>query len=278
MHNLWHFIEKHSNFLLLLILEVVAFFLIIGSHRFQSGNFFNASNYIVASINQRFSNVASYFSLTSLNDKLHTENALLYEQMHSFHLQNETLKEKVMLDSISTPKNSFHYIPAMVVDFTTNQQHNYIILNKGRNDNLREGMGVVCEQGVIGTIKQVSNHYSIVMPMINTDTHISCRIKKNNYVCFTQWNGVHYDKLNLTDIARHINITPGDTIITSGYSQVFPEGMLVGVVEDVQDDESESYLEVQMHTYVDFRSLKYVYAIDNPLKVELDSVYHSITD
>lgn len=276
MRNLWQFIEKHSNFLLLLILEVVAFSLIIGSHRFQYGNFFNASNYIVASINQRFSNVVSYFSLTSLNDKLHKENALLYEQMHSFQLQNESLKEMVMQDSITTPQNSFQYIPAMVVDFTTNQQHNYIILNKGRNEHLREGMGVVCEQGVVGTIKQVSNHYSIVMPMINTDIHISCRIKKNKYVCFTQWNGVHYDRLCLTDIARHINITHGDTIVTSGYSQVFPEGMMVGIVEDVQDDESESYLDVQMRTYVDFRSLKYVYAIDNPLKEELDSMYHNI--
>ena len=98
MRNLWQFIEKHSNFLLLLILEVVAFSLIIGSHRFQYGNFFNASNYIVASINQRFSNVVSYFSLTSLNDKLHKENALLYEQMHSFQLQNESLEEMVMQD------------------------------------------------------------------------------------------------------------------------------------------------------------------------------------
>lgn len=270
MQNLWKFILRYSNTLLFVLIEVLAvvwFFL--SEHKPRSG-MFGAANTVVATLNNGASGVSEYFSLRSTNDELAKENARLKEEIDRLKNLQEPLLER---DSIYRYAHlGWHYKIAKVVDIQTNTQHNYLVLNKGERDSIAVGQGVIASAGVVGVVSEVNSHYSLVTPTIHPKMHVSCRIKKNGHTGFLQWNGPSTHYAYLTDVARHIPVEQGDTVVTSGLTHIFPEDIMVGVIDEVSLGEGDTYHTLRLRLSTDFSSLRYVQVVNNPLAGWQDSL------
>lgn len=273
MRNLLKFILKCSNFLVFLLLEVVAFLLIVHNTMYPRSGVLSTANRVVAWNYQLVSNITSYFGLRSTNAELAEENAALRNRLN----QLENLTEDIQMDSIyHYSRTDLHYIPAKVVQMTTTRKHNYLTINVGEQDSVRVGMGVRNQDGVVGIVCTVGAKYSVVLPLINTQTNLSCRFAKNDYIGTLQWDGVDSRFANLTDVASHIVVNQGDSIITSGLSPIFPVAIPVGVVENAVLEEGASYYTIRVRLTTNFRRLKYVEVLHNADFEEIETLEHGM--
>ena len=273
MRNLIDFLIRYSNFLIFMILEVVAFILIGTTHEYQQSSVWSSTNRIIAGTNRIRSSINGYFHLREDNTLLSEENALLKSQL--MELQNK-IEPTVERDSqyIYTHLD-WEYIPAKVIDITTHKQHNYLTLNKGSRDGIKKDMGVVCAEGLVGIVSAVAEKYSLVVPIIHTNISISTRLKSCGQIGGTQWDGRDYQYVHLTEIARHISINTNDTVVTSGLTSVFPEGILIGVIDDIELNPGDNYHSATIQLSTNYRALKYVQVLRNRNK-EQDHSYHGM--
>jgi len=156
----------------------------------------------------------------------------------------------------------YEFISAKVINNSTNKLQNYITLNKGLRDGIKVDMGVIGDEGVVGIIKTVSDKFSVVIPVLNDKIKINCKFKKNNYSGPLQWPGVDYRYAELKDIARHVEFSLGDSLVTSGFTNTFPEGIPVGTIENFNIKESEAYYNIKVKLAVNFRTLSHVKVIN----------------
>lgn len=261
MRNLIDFLIRYSNFLIFLILEVVAFILITTTHPYQRSAVWSSANRLVAGIESVTTTISDYFALKHDNQRLAEENALLKNQLMAQANQLETMAENDSQYIYS--QLDWEYVPAKIVRLTTHNQHNYLIINKGMRDSIEVDMGVLSHDGVVGIVSAVGEKYSVVVPIIHVGMNLSCRLKSNNYIGRTQWNGRQYDEVNLEDISRHVEVVVGDTVVTSGLTNVFPEGILVGVVSETDMTESDNYHRTILKLATDYKMVKYVQVIRN---------------
>ena len=261
MRNLLQFLARYSNFLIFLILEVVAFILITTTHPYQRSAVWASANRLVAGIESVTTTISDYFALKQDNQRLAEENALLKNQLMAQANQLETMAENDSQYIYS--QLDWEYVPAKIVRLTTHNQHNYLIINKGMRDSIEVDMGVLSHDGVVGIVSAVGEKYSVVVPIIHVGMNLSCRLKSNNYIGRTQWNGRQYDEVNLEDISRHVEVVVGDTVVTSGLTNVFPEGILVGVVSETDMTESDNYHRTTLKLATDYKMVKYVQVIRN---------------
>ena len=273
MRNLIDFLIRYSNFLIFLILEVVAFILIGTTHEYQQSSVWSSTNRIIAGTNRIRSSINGYFHLREDNTLLSEENALLKSQL--MELQNK-IEPTVECDNqyIYTHLD-WEYIPAKVIDITTHKQHNYLTLNKGSRDGIKKDMGVVCAEGLVGIVSAVAEKYSLVVPIIHTNISISTRLKSCGQIGGTQWDGRDHQYVHLTEIARHISINTNDTVVTSGLTSVFPEGILIGVIDDIELNPGDNYHSATIQLSTNYRALKYVQVLRNRNK-EQDHSYHGM--
>lgn len=271
MRNLLQFIVQHANFLLFLLLEVVAMTLVVTSRNYQRSAMLTTANSVVGAISSTATDVSDYFSLRQQNTALAQENAQLRSQIDAY--------SKFVPDCTFTTLDTCHRIvrAARVMDLTTWKSNNYFTIDHGNTDGIESGMGVVCQQGIVGVVGKTSAHFALVIPIVHSGIAISCRLKKNDYICFTHWDGVNYRYASLTDIARHIDVAVGDTVVTSGLTGIFERGLPVGIVDRVSLNDGDSYYHVTMRLSTDFRCLDYVYVVDNPYHAELDTIQSSIS-
>ena len=172
--------------------------------------------------------------------------------------------------------DSIHYLPAKVVQMTTGQLHNYLTINRGSKDGIQQRQGVRNEEGVVGIVRTVGPNYSVVLPIINTHSNLSCRFSKNDYIGTLQWDGKDSRFGQLTDVAAHMVVNIGDTIITSGLSPVFPEGIPVGIVENSVLKEGDSYYTIRVRLNTNFKRLKYVEIVQNGAQQELEELQNGL--
>ena len=261
MRNLLQFLTRYSNFLIFIILEVVAFILIVTTHGYQQSAVCSSANNLVAGIQAVNTTIGDYFHLRSENEQLAKENAQLKTQ-----LMEQANKAEFAIERDSQYVYShldMEYIPAKVIGLSTNKQHNYLTINKGARDGIAEDMGVVCHDGVVGIVSAVGEKYALVVPLIHTQINVSCELKNNHYVGGTQWNGRNYRHVQLTDISRHIAVHTGDTVVTSGLTPVFPEGIMIGVVSSTELSDGDNYHRTTLLLSTDYKALKYVQVIRN---------------
>lgn len=249
MRNLLQFILKHSNLLLFILLEVAALVLVITTQPYQRSRVLAGSNRVVAGLNEQGDRWHDYFHLTEQNRVLVEQNAALRNQLSNLQ------------------QTDFSYQGAKVIDLTTNSEHNHFTINRGSEDGVSVEMGVRNADGVVGVVSEVGKHYAVCVPLIHTQYSLSCRLKKNRYVGFTEWKGLNYRFVQLNDVGRHIEVEEGDTVVTSGLTQSFEEGVPVGVVEKVKTGDGENYQTIRVRLMVDYRRLEYVevggrYALD----------------
>jgi rod shape-determining protein MreC len=264
MKNLINFLIHHSGLLLFIILEIISFIMMINSQEYQKSVFLSSSNAVVATLYNWTNSVGEFFKLRNANNQLSSENTDLKNQI--IDLQNKLNAFKPSLtDSLNfelSPENEYRFISAKVINNSTDKFQNYLTLNKGSKDGIKPDMGVVSSEGVVGIIKSVSPHFSVVIPILNPKIQISCKFKRTDYTGSLVWNGEDYRYANLVDIARHVDIRLGDTIVTSGFTRTFPEGIPVGIVENYNIKESDAYYNIKVKLAVNFRTLTYVNVIN----------------
>lgn len=264
MRNLLQFLTRYSNFLIFLILEVVAFILICTSNEYQRSAVWSSANRVVAGVEEMKTNIVGYFRLRTENEVLVAENARLKEELL---LLGNQVEEQTERDSNYLYSHlDWEYIPAKVVGITTNKQHNYLTINKGLRDSIEVDMGVVGADGVVGIVSAVGEKYSLVVPIIHTKISISSRLKSNNQIGGTSWDGRDYRFVNLTEMARHVVVNKGDTVVTSGLTEVFPEGLIVGEVCETTLGQGDNYHQTKVKLSTDYKAIKYVQVLCNKNK------------
>lgn len=262
MQNLLKILLRYSNFLVFIALEVAAFILLSLNNAYPRSSFLSTANHFVAWQNEQISEISSYLRLRSQNEQLAAENAALRNQL-------------AVMDSINS-NIIIHYQPAKVVQMTTDELHNYLTINRGRKDGIMRGQGVRNEEGVVGIVRTVGRNYSVVQPIINTQNNLSCRFAKNDYIGTLQWDGRDCRFAQLADVAAHMVVNPGDTIVTSGLSPVFPEGIPVGIVENSVLKAGDSYHTIQVRLHTNFKRLKYVEVVQNAHQQELEELQNGL--
>jgi len=264
MKNLINFLINYSVVFLFLVLEIISFTLIVKNQEYQKSVFLSSSNSMVSGMYEWSNSVVEFFKLRAANDNLSEENTALKNQIINLQNKLSTLKPEAT-DSVHfriPPEMEYQFISAKVINSSTNKLLNYITLNKGAIDGIRIDMGVISDEGVVGIVKTVSNRFSVVIPILNPKIEISCKFKRSNYSGGLLWSGEDYRYANLTDIARHVQLALGDTIITSGLTSAFPEGIPVGAIEDFKIKESDAYYRIKVKLAVNFRTLSHVKVIN----------------
>ncbi len=234
-------------------------------NNYQNASFLNSTNHITGSILESYNNVSDYFVLKQANQLLIEENIELRKQLEaSFRI--------VDTNSFIQKDSLFGYIGAKVIRNTINRQKNYLFINKGSKHGVRTDMGVITSEGVVGTVVEVSENYSRIMSVLHNQNKINARIKKNRHLGNMEWNGSNYQIGTLTDIPNHVQLFTGDTIVTSGNSLLFPEGIAIGTVQNYQSSNKDKFSNASVKYSVDFNKVFYVYIIVNLMKEELNSL------
>lgn len=257
MRSLLRLLIKNHAFLLFLLLEVLSVVFIINYNSFQRASFLNSSNVISASVYGSYSGVAHYFGLAMENSHLSAENAELRNRLDQY----ESLFDRTA--NYQAQDSSFRYISARIINNSVNKQQNYITLNKGRKHGVKPDQGIISSQGVVGIITNVSESYSMGLSVLNPRWGLSAKIKKNGYYGSLIWNGKDFQKAELNEIPFHVDITTGDSIVTSGYSSVFPEGIMIGTIDAFQRPEGENYYKIEVLLSTDFKAVTNVEIIAN---------------
>ncbi|MFH1320401.1 MAG: rod shape-determining protein MreC [Bacteroidota bacterium] len=269
MRNLFEFIWKNHFVFLFIFLEIIASFFILQNNSFHKASFINSSNFFSASILNTFDNITGYLRLRSTNELLAAENEKLYSQSILSFIKYYN-REFQCNDSIY--KQQYTYLSALVINNSICRRNNYLTLNKGKNQGVQPGMGVISGNGIVGIVKDVSDRYSSVLSVLNKNARISAKIKKNGYFGSVIWDGADFQIVTLLDIPKHVKINKGDTIITSGYSSIFPDGILIGTIIDFIIEPGGNSHTISVKLSTDFSRLSYVYIVNNLTKEEQKSL------
>jgi len=251
------------------MLEVVCGFLIIRNNNFQQASVLNSTNSVAAEVNSLVSSVTDYINLRTTNDALARQNAGLKSLIPDVYYIDSVLTR---INSDTVFKQQYTFINSRVVNNSVNRRNNYLTLNKGSNQGVKPEMGVISGDGIVGIVKDVSDHFCSVMSFLHKDSRISARIKKNGYIGSMVWGGYDERIGTLKDIAKHVKVNRGDTIVTSSFSAIFPEGILVGVVTDVNPDTGDNFQDIKVRLTTPFGNLTYVYIVTNLLKEEQEAL------
>lgn len=269
MDRLLHFIYQYRAFFTFLFLELFCAWLVVENNQYQSTRFFNSSNRIAANLIRFSQGVREYFSLQDINAELAEENALLRTRLE----QKQQALQAIGPQSVdSAIIKQFDYVSAKVINNSTQSFKNYITVNKGRLDGVEPGMAAISPQGAIGKVKSVSDHYAVLISLLNTDEQLSSAIKRTGHFGTVQWGGTNPRLADLHYIPRHVDPQVGDTIVTSGYNAVFPENILVGTIASVELSEEAPFYEIKVQLAQDFAKLAFVEIIRSHLKSEQDSL------
>lgn len=277
MRSLLKFLLRNHAFLLFLFLEVVSLVLVFNYNSFQKSKFLNSSNHVSASFYSSVNSVSQYFDLARVNKQLAEENATLRTQMQQRLSNSDIVSDSICYD-LTGMDTTFLFTPARVINNSVNKQQNYITLNKGSKDGIRPDQGILSPQGIVGVVTSVSESYATGLSLLNPRWNISAKLKKSGFYGSLSWNGGNYQQVDLLEIPFHVELAVGDTIVTSGYSAIFPEGLLIGVVQEYTQPEGENYYDIKVRLSTNFKSIRYVEVIENKKKDELENLENTIKD
>ncbi|MFQ3574951.1 MAG: rod shape-determining protein MreC [Cytophagales bacterium] len=268
MYRLIALFNKYKTFLYLLLLEFIAVSLIVANNTFQGIAALNSSNYLVGSYLRKVSQVQNYLSLKETNDGLADENAFLRSQLEKLtYLSDSSISKN---DSIK--KEQFSYFKARVINNSVDRINNFITLNKGWGDGVKPSMGVISDKGVVGIVKTASKNFATVYSVLHSDVKVSVKHKKSNSFGSLIWEGFDSKRATFLFMPRHIPVEIGDSVVTSGFGEVFPEGVMVGTIEKIDIKGDESTYRILLKLSTDFSSVKYVYLVNNKFRQEIDSI------
>jgi rod shape-determining protein MreC len=264
MRNLLNFLAKYNHLIIFLILEGIAVYLVSTGNSYHNARIIKGIRGLTTGIEKRVSNTRSYFRLREISQALAWENASLRNAIER-SVSREDILFVPVTDTIR--QQQYSYSTAGVVSNSVNRQKNFFTLNKGRNQGLSIDMAVNDGNNAAGVIVGCSENYSVVMSLLNLDFKLSARIKSNGYFGSLSWDGRDYRHAVLNEIPQHVTFGIGDTIETTGYSAVFPEGILVGTVSDFEKAGGD-FFSIDVLLLTDFKKLHFVNVIGNLEKRE----------
>ena len=265
MRNLLAFLAKYNHWFVFILLEVICFVLLFRFNNFQGSVYFSSANAVAGKVYEYNSSVTTFFNMSQSNKKLSERNLILEQQVRALtqyiatHHGDSLAMEQCQKQALA----GFKLIPAKVIQSTINREDNLITIDKGKADGIHEDMGVACGTGVVGVVYMASDHYSIVLPVINVNSNISVMIRKRGYFGFLHWKGTPSDIAYVDDVPRHARFALGDYVVTNGYSSIFPPGIMVGKILHVFNSSDGLSYRVQLRLSTDFGKLRHVCVIDN---------------
>jgi len=261
MLKLLLFLTRKKSFLLFIFFELLAFMSIINSHSYVKLKQHSINTAVSGIINNKLNIINFYFNLEKTNQSLINQNARLLKG-----IVNKTNVNSGMFPS------QFDVIPCFVVSNQYHFNNNNIIINTGEKDGIIPEMGVIGTNGIIGITQKTSSHFTQVISVLNTYIKVSVSIKNTNHTGFMHWNGIDPNIFDIVDIPINANVNVGDTLITSGVSNIFPKGIPVGKITGLQELTDKKSYKILLQPFMDMTDLGVAYVIKNKYKQEFDSI------
>lgn len=280
MRNLLDFLVKYNYWFLFLFLEAVSFVLLFQFNSYQGSVWFSSANAVTGKLYETSSEIESYFQLSKINSELTQRNLYLEQRLHKLEKQigdsaaDSTMEKSQLVKSLQP----YRLIPAKVISMTVGRLDNLITINKGEVDGIKKDMGVVCGTGVVGIVYLTSKHYSIVIPILNSQSNISCVIQGRGYFGYLHWTGGDVSQAYVDDVPRHAHFRLYDNVVTSGYSSVFPAGIIVGKILHVYNSADQMSYRLRVKLSTDFGKLRDVCVVDNSALSEQIDILRAAQD
>jgi len=268
MRNLLNFLARYINLILFLLLEGIAIYLVVTANNYQNSRVINGVRGITRSTEVRITNTLNYLRLRDINSSLSSENATLHNSLETMIRFEDPY---FFMVSDTTKNQQYEYTSAILVNNSVNRQKNFFTINKGRNQGIDKDMAVVGPDGVAGLIIASSENFSVAMSVINLDFRLSSRIRSSGYFGSLAWDGSDYRYGVLNEIPQHVLISIGDTVETTSYSSIFPEGVMVGVISEYERSGSDFY-RIKVSLSTNFRKLSHINVIRNLKKSEQETL------
>jgi len=265
MRKLFRFLKKFRDFSIFLVLQLFVLSLFFNSKNYHKAQFFNTSSIVVGWFVEKKHNITKHFSLSEENERLRLENAYLRSLMPESFYQ---LQGRIVYVNDTLYKQQYEYFGAEVFNSTFSKKNNYFTINKGKITGVKEGMGVICDQGIVGFVVDVEDHQSLVKSVLSDNINIPVKLKKNNEHWILKWDGYDPKIAQVNGVNRDIDIAIGDTIVTRGGSGMFPIGIPVGVVDDLISKDGKQTWDVNIKLTVNFNSVYTVYVVRNVFQEE----------
>lgn len=274
MRDLLDFLIKYSKWLLFVIYVVASCVLLFHNNPYQHHIFLTSANTVSSAVYGSAENVTSYFHLHDINEDLQSQNARLEAQLLNLQKKLEKYELDEAFDSImaDTVKLQYDFILANVISNSVTRGHNYITIGKGKKDGIKPEMGVVDQNGVVGVVNVVGNNASRIISLLNPKMRLSCKIKGSEYFGSLVWDGKNPEEAVLEEMPRHEKFKKGDTIVTSGYSAVFPPGIPVGTIISHAKEHDDNFYALRIKLFTDFNRLSTVRVITNEMVEELQEI------
>jgi rod shape-determining protein MreC len=269
MRTLWRFINRYNAFFLFLIFEIAALIIYVKNNSYQRAEVINSASGLIGRLNTEKDQLYGYLALKDVNDSLASENAHLRGLLKSSYYIDTATKHKVT-DTVY--KQQYEYIIARVINNSVNQPNNYLTINKGSEQGIAKGMGVICNKGIVGKVIYVSSHFSLVQSLLHKDSQFSAMLANDKEIGSIQWNDdLDPHKGILKDVSNNAQPKVGEWVVTSGYS-LFPEGVPVGKVSSLHTKGGGYSLNMEVTLSVDFSKLEYVNVVNNKFGKEQEAL------
>lgn len=269
MNDLIKILFRLQRFIIFIFLELICLYLLIQNNNIHRSSFISSSNYVSGILYDFKTNVSNFLDLKSTNKLLLEENT---------RLKNKLLQFKTNIIDTGLSHRNYRYRSANVINISVNRTKNYITIDKGSKDGIKPEMAVLSHNGIVGLIINVRSHFSTVLPIINPTFSISAKIKRNNFYGSLSWNNESYRQANLKEIPFHAKVNIGDTIVTSGYSSIFPREIKIGTISNYRHKDGDNFLDINVKLTVDFKNLKTVYIVENLNKEEIKTLENETTN
>ena len=269
MGNLLLFLKKQAHWFLFAFLSIFCFILIYQSLNYQRYVLSGSVRVLSAPVYQVWSGVTKHFKLNYENEILIKQNQELMNLLSSSFIEN---KDTSYTAGNLTKTAMYTYTNAHVISNSSGRKNNYLVLDKGFKDGIRNDMAVITPQGIVGVVNNVSEHFSSVISLLHTESRISARVLPLDYIGTVVWFGDNPQEVDLTDIPYHLKVNVGDSVVTSGYSLVFPKDIFIGTIKSITRSQNSSFYSVKVKLAVNYNHLHSVYVIKNEFRTEIDSL------
>ena len=281
MRNLLDFLKKYHHWFLFLLLEVTSGVLLFQYNSYHGSVWLSSANAVVGKVYEWESEALSFFTMSEANRNLTMRNFYLERQVDQLRrLYDEattdtTEMERKELEFLS----QYQLIPAKVVDNSLNKLENLMTIDKGRADGVEVDMGVACGNGVVGVVYLVGDHYSVVIPVLNaSSSRISCMIRGRGYFGYLHWYGGDPTVAYVEDVPRHAKFKLGEWVVTSGYSSIFPSGVLVGKIEQAYNSSDGLSYKLKVQLSTDFSCVRDVVVVSDKGIAERAAIMQAARD
>jgi rod shape-determining protein MreC len=275
MRGLYQLFAAYGNFLLFLFLEGLSILLLLQFNHRQSEIFNHSWMLLTAGTERQVDELGDYVNLRNEVFKLQGENQALKQALENAKFANTVKQDSLPRDSTLQP---YAFVAANVISNSITTTTNYLRIDRGSADSVATSMGVISSDGIVGVVRAVTPNYSSVMSLLHRQTRVKAAVGNDGYFGTLRWNGLSPQKMLLEAVPKHATVEPGDTVYTSGYSQLFPPGIIIGTVEEVNLAPGQNFYSISIKLRNDLSRVRYVYVVRNRMREEHKQLEEQINE